>query len=405
MRVGVDWGRQHLDVDVTADKVIAVRGGAPAPALADPVATMRGALEEPVDFPPLRRALTPDDHIAVVIDERVPQLARLLVPVLEHLRAGGVPPEAITLVCLPPSSGQPWLEEVPDEFQDVHVEVHQPGDRRKLSYLATTRQGRRIYLNRSVVDADQLVLLTRRTYDPLLGYGGGAGALYPGLSDEATRQELAAHLRLDAPGPDPWEVRREATEVAWLLGAPFLIHVIEGRGGDIAHVLAGAAQSSVAAERLLDARWRVSVDRPAELVVASVGGDPAGLDAEALARAFFAAARVVKPGGRIVLLTEATPALGRGFELLRQGDDPAAAQRLLLRERPADLSAGFMWASAAARARLYLLSGLPAEVAEEAFATPLEQAPEVQRLLDAADSYLFLADADKTLALADNPTA
>ncbi len=64
-----------------------------------------------------------------------------------------------------------------------------------------------------------------------------------------------------------------------------------------------------------------------------------------------------------------------------------------------------MWASAAARARLYLLSGLPAEVAEEAFATPLEQAPEVQRLLDAADSYLFLADADKTLALADNPTA
>ena len=75
-----------------------------------------------------------------------------------------------------------------------------PADRRGLSYLATTRRGRRIYLNRTAVDADQLVLLTRRSYDCRMGYAGGEGALFPALSDEAARQEAARQALLRCPG-------------------------------------------------------------------------------------------------------------------------------------------------------------------------------------------------------------
>jgi nickel-dependent lactate racemase len=399
MRALLSWGSQHREIEVAAGQDVPVRREPPAPALADPAAAVRDALEKPLDFPPLRRALTPDDHVAVAVDEHLPQLPRLLVPILEHVRAAGIAPEAITLLCVPPSSGQPWLEDLPDEFQDVRVEVHQPQDRRKLSYLAATRQGRRIYLNRSAVDADQLILLTRRTYDPLLGYAGAAGALYPGLSDEATQHELATHLHVEAPGPAPWPLRREAEEVAWLLGAPFLVQVIEGADGDVAHVLGGMVQSSGEGQRLLDARWRVTVDRVAEVVVATLGGDPARQTAEDLARAFFTAARVVRPGGRIVLLTEAAPELGPGFELMRRADDPAAALGRLLKERPADLPAAFMWATAAHQARLCLLSGLPADVVEELFATPLAQPEEVQRLLAGGASCILLPDAHKILAV------
>ena len=128
-----------------------------------------------------------------------PQPARFLVPILEHVQQAGISCQAITLLCLPPSTGQPWLEELPDAFQDVHLEVHDPGDRRGLAYLATTRKGRRIYLNRTAVDADQLVLLTRRSYDCRLGYAGGEGALFPALSDAAAREEAVARLSFHAP--------------------------------------------------------------------------------------------------------------------------------------------------------------------------------------------------------------
>ena len=48
-------------------------------------------------------------------------------------------------------------------------------------------------------------------------------------------------------------------------------------------------------------------------------------------------------------------------------------------------------------ARIYLLSGWPAEQAEELFVTPMDHAGQLQRLLHPQGSYLILEDADKVL--------
>jgi nickel-dependent lactate racemase len=285
-------------------------------------------------------------------------------------------------------------------LQEVRIEVHDPTDRRQLSYLATTRKGRRLYLNRRVVDADQLVLLTRRGYDPLLGYSGAEGALYPALSDEATRKELAGLLSMEAPGKKRWPARREAAEVAWLLGAPFVLHLVEGAADTFTYVVGGLVETGDEALRLLNARWRLSAERLADTVVAGIRGNPDRHDFTALSQALACAARVVKPQGRIVLLTQAAPTLGPGSQLLRDAEEPGEALRLLRGQVPPDMGAAFQWASAAQRATVYLLSRLPAETAEELFTVPLEHAGQVQRLIDRADSCLFLADADKTLAVA-----
>jgi nickel-dependent lactate racemase len=400
MQVDIPYGREHLELDVREQSLVGAHREPVAPDLRDPAAAVRAALEAPLGFPALRRALTPDDHVAVVVDERLPHLGVFLTAVLEHITQAHVRPEAITLVCLPPSTGQPWLEDLPDTFQEVRVEVHDPADRKRLSYLATTRHGRRIYLSRTVVDADQVVVLTRRGYDSLLGYAGGAGALYPDLSDEATRQEVRARLSMQSPEQGSWPLRREAAEVAWLLGAPFFIQVIEGSEGGLAHVLGGLVETSAEAQRLLDARWRVEVDRPADVVVAGVGGDPARHDFGDLARAAACAARVVKSHGRIVLMTDSAPTLGEAAGVLRQTDDAGQALQALRRHPEAlDQEAAFQWASAAEQAHLYLLSKLPAETAEELFAVPLERAGQAQRLVSEAGACLMLPDAHRSLAV------
>src|SRR5579862_2717881 len=138
MRITLDYGRSHVDFDVPEGGLAVVRRQPPAPPLADPQAAVRDALENPHDFPALRRALTPDDHVAIVIDEQLPRLAQLLTPILEHLTAAGVTAECITLLCAPPAGNQGWVDDLPDDFQDVRIEVHDPTDRRKLSYLAAT---------------------------------------------------------------------------------------------------------------------------------------------------------------------------------------------------------------------------------------------------------------------------
>src|SRR5438094_10320953 len=119
MRIGIDYGREHLAVEVRESTLVPVHRRPPAPPLADPAAAVRQALETPLGFPALRRALTPDDHVVIVIDEHLPRLPELLTPVLEHITQAQVDPAAITLLCPPSSSGQPWIDDLPEAFEDV----------------------------------------------------------------------------------------------------------------------------------------------------------------------------------------------------------------------------------------------------------------------------------------------
>jgi nickel-dependent lactate racemase len=397
MRIPMDYGRERVEFEVAHERVIA--GPHPPAALADPAAVVRAALEEPYGFPALRRALTPDDHVAIVIDEELPRLGELLVPLLEHVHSAGIAPEAMTLLCAPSSSRQAWIDDLPDAFQDVRVEVSDPDDRRRLAYLATTRQGKRLYLNRTLVEADQIVVLSARHYDPLLGYSGAEGSLYPALSDRQTRQEMNQRVNLTVPEAAPRPAQREATETAWLLGAPFFVQVIESVGDGVAQVVAGTTEASREGQRLLDANWRCGVSRPADLVVAGLSGDPSRHGIAALSAALACAARVVQPGGRIALLSQAEPVLGAEFDLLRGADDPREVLQRLRGKQTVELAPVLQWAAAAAQAHVNLLSGLADETVEELFATPLHQVREVQRLLDAGGSCLFLPDAHKMIAV------
>jgi nickel-dependent lactate racemase len=396
MNIGINYGLEHIDIEVPDTNLAVVHRPPPGPDLANPGAAIRAALETPLDFPPLRRALTPDDHVVIVVDEHLPHLIELVTAVLEHVARGLVPPESVTLLC--PTGNGDWCEDLPDAWQDVHVEIHSPSDRRRLSYLATTRRGRRLYLNRTAVDADQLVLLTRRWYQPPLGYAGGELSLFPALADEATLKELWGDHSLKIAGESS-PLAEEAVEVAWLLGAPFLVQVIEGAGDAVNQVVAGPVESSAEGRRLLDARWKVTVEQPVDTVVAAVSGDPRRQDFGDLSRALACAARVVEPGGRIILLSQASPSLGGSAEVLLRSEEPEQALAVLQSQSQPDTDVACWWADAARRARVYLLSGLPGETAEELFTTPLEHAGQVQRLLASGGSCLFLQDAHKTLAV------
>ncbi len=176
-----------------------------------------------------------------------------------------------------------------------------------------------------------------------------------------------------------------------------MVHIIEGAGDEVTHVLGGLADTGAESIRLVNARWRGSLEGLADTVIAGISGDPGRHTFADLAAALACAARVVKPEGRILLLTGAIPSLNDAADLLRQADSPQQALKNLRQQAPPDMPAAFQWASAAQRASIYLLSGLPADVAEELFTTPLEHPKQVQRLLDQSKSSVFIPDANKTM--------
>jgi nickel-dependent lactate racemase len=392
MHFPIHYGRQQLDLDLPDDRSAVAL---PAPeALADPVGVMQSALENPFEYPALRRALTPDDEILIVVDPAVPQLDVLLPAVLEPITTAHVAPEAITLL-LPPGADSVLMRSLREPIPDLRVEVHDPSDRGSLAYLASTAAGRRIYLNRRLVDASQSVVLSACRYDPLLGYAGGEGAIYPGLSDTATLNDVTGRVNFSPPDAKaPWPTLQEAVEVAWLVGQPFYIQVIPGPADRVAGIIAGAGAASAESRRLLDAAWRTTVPKAFDVVIATLRGDPARHTFSDLAAAAGAASRVVRPGGRVVLLTEATPVPGPGTEILRQEDEPREALRELLKKPTLEHAAAIQWTEAACHARLALLSGLKDDFVEELYATPLTGPGDVARLASAGGSVLILEDAN-----------
>src|SRR5437588_805930 len=119
MRIGVNYGRDRCEYEIAPAHLL----GAPAPAapaLTNPAAAVRAALEQPFAYPALRRALTPDDHLALVVDETLAHLGVAVGAILEHVVAAGVTPEHVTLLCAAaPNSRQTWLDDLPEAYQDA----------------------------------------------------------------------------------------------------------------------------------------------------------------------------------------------------------------------------------------------------------------------------------------------
>lgn len=369
--------------------------GQSKPPLADVPAAVAAALAQPLDFPPLRQALTPDDHIAVVVNESLPQVSEVFGAVLREIEQAGVMRSNVTVV-VPPRAFSPCHDcRGPDA--DVRLEVHNPDDSRKLAYLASTRGGRRIYLNRTVVDADQLIVLGRARFDPLFGFSGGVSELFPLLSDQATRCEFLRRPSLHQAGRSKGRAQEEAAEVGKLLGLPFFVQAVETMGDQISHIVAGSAPAvSEHAQAWLNRHARFAA-ASADLVVAPLSNLDDSHNLADVAAALETASRVVRPGGRIVVLSRARAELSPGFEFLRGAESPEHGLRQAQQQGLADAISVWQWLCGLQHAHVTLLSQLPPEVAEDLFVTPMDHPGQLERLTRHASSMLLIPDAHRSL--------
>lgn len=351
---------------------------------------VRDALEKPYGFEALRRALTPDDRVAVVVDESLPNVAEGIAAILDHLASAGIAMEAVTLLAPPGAIGS-WIDGLPDECADVKTEVHDPDDRKKLAYLAATKSGRRIYLNRTLVESDFAVVIGGRKFDPVYGLSGAEELLFPLLSDVETREAARGNFRYKTPSPDP-----EATDVATLLGSPFFVQVIDD-GARAVDIVAGLPNSLAEGVRRHDTRWRTRIAERPDTVIATVSPNPRFLE---LAMAAVNAARIVAKGGRIVVLAPPMDISGEGVAILRGVDDPGDARKILAKARPDDWTACHLWATAARRGLLYM-ANLGADFADELFANAIGNEREVERLLESSERILILPNAHRSIVEVD----
>ena len=98
--------------------------------LDDPAAAMVAALQDPVGYPPLARAVVPGDRVVISVDPAVPQVPQVVAGVVRTLMSADVNPADIVVLTSrtsDPDAG--WARELPAAASAVTVIAHDPRDK------------------------------------------------------------------------------------------------------------------------------------------------------------------------------------------------------------------------------------------------------------------------------------
>ena len=395
---------QQLVCEIGVEQLVAATS-IPHP-LEDPSREIQSCLQSPLDYPPLEQAIISEDHILLALDHNTPAADHIIAALWDIFDSRSVVPENVLILQPPgPPGSQPSDPRVrlPSNVRDrVRWKLHDPHQPQACAYLASSMSGERIYLAQEVCDADMVISIGSTSFDALLGHRGTSSVFFPGLStaDAIQKAHGQGHEEL---GPDDDRPLRQLTdEIAWLMGTQFTIQSISGAQNQVSHIVAGAVESVFQrTKQLLAQHWKVQLPQRVDTVVAAVDSAPSGYGWLGICAALTAARSLVTHGGRVVILSDLNEMPGSGIQMIQSGLEATDALKPLRLEAPDDLIPATQLVNTLNWANVFLLSELETQLVEDLFMVPIDDDSEVQRLLTAAESCVFLAAAQHVCGLTD----
>jgi nickel-dependent lactate racemase len=313
--VWLPYGKTDVCVRVPARNLLGSIQPKEQPGVADAKAEVEIALKEPIGSKRLSEIAKAEHKVAIVVDDATRQAPSdiMLLPVLAELNAAGVRDENVTVIfgcgthraVTSEEANRLLSEEVLKRVKTVSHDCKA----QDLVYVGTTKtHGNKVYLNRAFAEADVKVLVGDVGFHYYAGYGGGRKSVLPAVSGEETIKHnhallLNANARTGVLTGNP--VHEDMTEAARMAKVDFIVNVVANSKCEIVKAFAGdLEQAFLEAVKAVDAMYRVTVDRRADIVVVSPGGCPADINLFQAYKALDNALEVVKRGGVVILVAE-----------------------------------------------------------------------------------------------------
>lgn len=310
-KISLPYGSGTVDIEVPDRSLLAIVSPKDVTPQADVSAQVRQALRSPIDAVPFSTLLKGGENLLLLVDDitRPTPVDEILPVLLEEL---GVECKrvAVTILIALGTHRKMTREEIEGKVgheivTSYPVLNHEWDDESALVDLGTTLNGTPIKVNRLVQEADLCLGIGNIVPHNLAGWSGGGKILQPGICGKETTYRthlLAARCPTTNLGKLANPVRAEIEDVARRTKLKGVVNTILDRHGAVAHVVAGETQ---AAHRrgveLARSIWEVPVPSLADVVIAS--SHPADIDFWQANKGLFAAERIVKRGGDIILLT------------------------------------------------------------------------------------------------------
>ena len=340
MQVLLAYGKSGLRVGLPDKAPVTLIEPQFVSGLPDEQAAIAAALHAPIGAPPLRDLVQPHDTVAVVFSDLTRPMPndRVLPRLLDELSTAGVHPDRIVLVNAlgthrPQTDGE--LKQMLGESvaERYHIVQHDAWDGASLVGVGRNRSGRRVYLNRTYLEATVRVLTGFIEPHFFAGFSGGPKAVFPGLADAESILDnhgpaMVAHPRAtwaETEGNPIWE---EMLDMAQRSAPTFLLNVTLNGKRQITGVFAGGlVEAHGAGVDFARGTALRPVPQRFDVVVTTNSGYPLDLNLYQAVKGMSAAARIVRPGGDIIIAAECwdgIPAHGEYKRLLWEAGSPEA---------------------------------------------------------------------------------
>jgi lactate racemase len=335
MKIHLAYGQGDLPVEFP-DGCTTVIAPAPAPGLSDERAAVIRALEHPIAARSLREWIAPGARVCITFSDitRATPNERLIPWLLEHLAC--VPRENITLLNQtgthrPNSPAELEKMLTPEVIRSYRVLNHEPENPAAHVQVGTTRDGTPALINRHVVEADVRIVTGFIEPHFFAGFSGGPKGIMPGtaalqtvMSNHGARHIAHPNAAFGMTDGNPlWE---EMRDIALRVGPSFILNVTLNTQRQITGVFAGdLIQAHRAGCEFVRRSAMQQVNGPFDLVVTTNSGYPLDLNLYQGVKGMAAGARIVKPGGTLILACECREGVPAGSpcdRLLRSASSP-----------------------------------------------------------------------------------
>jgi nickel-dependent lactate racemase len=319
VEISVPYGHSTVSAEIPGGFGVDVIELEDPPAAASPTAEVGRALAAPLG------GFVWSGHevgsVAIAVNDKTRPVPHqhLLPPLIDRLAGLGIPDGAITFYIAvgghPPMSPDEYAAILPPEILSRFRVVSHDSERDNgLVFLGTTSRGTPVWANREYVEADLKIVVGTIEPHQFVGFSGGVKSAAIGLAGLATintNHTLMAHPDSQVGTYASNPARQDVEEIGRLFGVDLALNAILDQRRQIVQALAGDPVAVMEAGHPLARRFRqVAVRQDYGLVVASPGGHPKDINVYQSQKAVASAARIIRPGGTIILAAACSEGAG-----------------------------------------------------------------------------------------------
>jgi lactate racemase len=323
MKTRFSFGKSGIDVSIPDEYRAQVIMSHTAHAVDDEPGALDAALDSPIGCVPLMSLAAGKKTAAIsVCDITRPAPNRVtLPPVLRRLHQAGIPIEGVTILIatgLHRGATEDEINtivgaEIASKYRIVSHDAKTLSEHRA---LGTTGRGTPVYIDERFMAADLHITLGFIEQHLMLGFSGGRKLIAPGLAAQETIKVLHSPRFMREPMATEGSIaanplHAELLEIARMARHDFMLDVTLTQERKISGVFAGdPVKAHAAGVAFVEQTCLERLEEPVDAVITSSAGYPLDLTFYQCVKGITAAAHMVKPGGRILIVAQCAEGVG-----------------------------------------------------------------------------------------------